>query len=407
MTARSSKSTRWSGDRRVAGPVEDHEREPLGQRRCARPSGAPADAAVNEHDTAPSDPTRCTTWPVVSVSAKPCGFWLSQSLVCSRRNGPAPRLAVRSPPGRVRSSQGRPPQVIVGRSSAGPRLDRDRRARRRVLGIPAGASSSIAATGGTSRDGASRRRGPCRGGCAGDRRRLVIALALPVFLVAGWPLAGWALAAVLWLAGQALALLLARLRSGWVISPALACGDRDDVSRGRRDGRRDRRRDGDRRGRRRSRPRSSTRSPTRSSSPSRCRLLRRGGEPHEARARPRRAGAARSRSSPSRRASGEGEVRPSHEFEQHAWIPIHIGPLDLSITKAVAYLMLGSSLTMALGIVLMRVKLGVSPNGARRSASRSTRSPRRRSPSRACRRRRSRAGSPTSRRSSSSSSSST
>jgi hypothetical protein len=43
---------------------------------------------------------------------------------------------------------------------------------------------------------------------------LVIALALPVFLAAGWPLAGWALGAVLWLAGQGLSLLLARLRPG-------------------------------------------------------------------------------------------------------------------------------------------------------------------------------------------------
>jgi hypothetical protein len=42
----------------------------------------------------------------------------------------------------------------------------------------------------------------------------VIALALPVFAVAGLPLAGWALAAVLWLAGQALALLLTRLDVG-------------------------------------------------------------------------------------------------------------------------------------------------------------------------------------------------
>ncbi|HXG75673.1 MAG TPA: hypothetical protein VNJ53_03795 [Gaiellaceae bacterium] len=39
----------------------------------------------------------------------------------------------------------------------------------------------------------------------------VVALALPVFAVAGWPLSGWALAAVLWLAAQAFALLLARL----------------------------------------------------------------------------------------------------------------------------------------------------------------------------------------------------
>jgi hypothetical protein len=43
---------------------------------------------------------------------------------------------------------------------------------------------------------------------------LVIAVALPVFLAAGWPLAGWALGAVLWLAGQGLSLLLARMRPG-------------------------------------------------------------------------------------------------------------------------------------------------------------------------------------------------
>jgi hypothetical protein len=39
----------------------------------------------------------------------------------------------------------------------------------------------------------------------------VIALALPVFAVAGWPLAGWALAATLWVAAFAFALVLARL----------------------------------------------------------------------------------------------------------------------------------------------------------------------------------------------------
>ena len=42
----------------------------------------------------------------------------------------------------------------------------------------------------------------------------VVALALPVFAVAGWPLSGWALAAVLWLAAQGFALLLARLPVG-------------------------------------------------------------------------------------------------------------------------------------------------------------------------------------------------
>ncbi len=41
----------------------------------------------------------------------------------------------------------------------------------------------------------------------------LIALALPVFAVAGWPLSGWALAAVLWAAAQIFALVLARLPS--------------------------------------------------------------------------------------------------------------------------------------------------------------------------------------------------
>jgi hypothetical protein len=41
---------------------------------------------------------------------------------------------------------------------------------------------------------------------------LVIALALPLFLVAGWPLSGWAVAAVLWVGVQALGLLLARVK---------------------------------------------------------------------------------------------------------------------------------------------------------------------------------------------------
>lgn len=42
----------------------------------------------------------------------------------------------------------------------------------------------------------------------------VIALAFPVFVAADWPLAGWTIAAVLWVAGEALAALLARLRLG-------------------------------------------------------------------------------------------------------------------------------------------------------------------------------------------------
>jgi F-type H+-transporting ATPase subunit a len=54
----------------------------------------------------------------------------------------------------------------------------------------------------------------------------------------------------------------------------------------------------------------------------------------------------------------KGEFHPEEEFEQHPWVSIHIGALDLSITKAVAYLMLGSVMTMLLGIVLMRARRG-------------------------------------------------
>jgi hypothetical protein len=41
---------------------------------------------------------------------------------------------------------------------------------------------------------------------------LVIAIALPLFLVAGWPLEGWAAAALLWVGAQALGLLLGRVK---------------------------------------------------------------------------------------------------------------------------------------------------------------------------------------------------
>jgi F-type H+-transporting ATPase subunit a len=55
------------------------------------------------------------------------------------------------------------------------------------------------------------------------------------------------------------------------------------------------------------------------------------------------------------------EFDPSAEWNLHEWVPIHIGPLDLSINKAVAYLMLGAALSIVLGLVLMRRKLGERP----------------------------------------------
>jgi len=60
-------------------------------------------------------------------------------------------------------------------------------------------------------------------------------------------------------------------------------------------------------------------------------------------------------------AFARGSFDPTKEFEQREWVPIHLGPLNLSITKAVVYLMLGSVLTIVVGIVFMRTKVGQKP----------------------------------------------
>jgi F-type H+-transporting ATPase subunit a len=57
-------------------------------------------------------------------------------------------------------------------------------------------------------------------------------------------------------------------------------------------------------------------------------------------------------------ALARGKFDPTTEFEQHEWIPIHIGPLNLSITKAVVYLFIGTGLTILLGLFLMRARGG-------------------------------------------------
>jgi F-type H+-transporting ATPase subunit a len=61
-------------------------------------------------------------------------------------------------------------------------------------------------------------------------------------------------------------------------------------------------------------------------------------------------------------AFARGTFDPTTEFEQHEWIPIHLGPLNLSITKAVAYLMIGTALTILLGLLLMRARLALLPD---------------------------------------------
>jgi len=55
-------------------------------------------------------------------------------------------------------------------------------------------------------------------------------------------------------------------------------------------------------------------------------------------------------------AFARGDFDPTTEFEQHEWIPIHLGPLNLSITKAVVYLMLATVVTIAFGLFFFRSK---------------------------------------------------
>jgi F-type H+-transporting ATPase subunit a len=53
---------------------------------------------------------------------------------------------------------------------------------------------------------------------------------------------------------------------------------------------------------------------------------------------------------------------PSTEFNLKDWVPIHLGGLDLSINRAVVYLLVGSALTCVLGIGLMRWRLSYVPD---------------------------------------------
>ena len=67
-------------------------------------------------------------------------------------------------------------------------------------------------------------------------------------------------------------------------------------------------------------------------------------------------------------AAGDEEFNPEHDFDPGEWIPIHLGPIDLSINKTVAYLILGTILTIALGLFLMRARIGSKNEVGRRQA---------------------------------------
>ncbi len=61
------------------------------------------------------------------------------------------------------------------------------------------------------------------------------------------------------------------------------------------------------------------------------------------------------------------DFKVEDEFELPAWVKIKLGPLDLSINKAVVYLWIATLVTIALGIMLMRVRLRLRPEGRRQT----------------------------------------
>jgi F-type H+-transporting ATPase subunit a len=67
-------------------------------------------------------------------------------------------------------------------------------------------------------------------------------------------------------------------------------------------------------------------------------------------------------------AAEEEEFDPSHEWDLKDWVPIHLGPLNLSINKAVVYLILGTLCTIGLGLFLMRARIGSKNEVGRRQA---------------------------------------
>ncbi|HLX19540.1 MAG TPA: F0F1 ATP synthase subunit A [Gaiellaceae bacterium] len=57
-----------------------------------------------------------------------------------------------------------------------------------------------------------------------------------------------------------------------------------------------------------------------------------------------------------------GTFNPADEFTLKQWVSIHLGPLDMSINKAVVYLAISALLTIALGLFTMRSRLALLPS---------------------------------------------
>jgi F-type H+-transporting ATPase subunit a len=56
------------------------------------------------------------------------------------------------------------------------------------------------------------------------------------------------------------------------------------------------------------------------------------------------------------------DFKPQEEFDLPAWVSIHLGPLDMSINKAVVYLWVGAAVTVLLGVWIMRFGLSLRPS---------------------------------------------
>jgi F-type H+-transporting ATPase subunit a len=58
------------------------------------------------------------------------------------------------------------------------------------------------------------------------------------------------------------------------------------------------------------------------------------------------------------------EFKPQNEFKLKEWVPIHLGPLDLSINKAVMYLLLASAISILFCVFVVRGGLKMRPTKA-------------------------------------------
>ncbi|HLY85029.1 MAG TPA: F0F1 ATP synthase subunit A [Gaiellaceae bacterium] len=56
-----------------------------------------------------------------------------------------------------------------------------------------------------------------------------------------------------------------------------------------------------------------------------------------------------------------GTFNPADEFELKQWVGIHLGPIDMSINRAVVYLAISALLTILFGIFTMRSRLALLP----------------------------------------------